>query len=161
MTCLESVLSVWVFIVVTVRICSIGCVSVSIVRNGIPLTVPRGISPPFRCSTADLNITAAVVDAGNTVVVSNQGGRSGAAALDFLIQDLDRGIWEILTNTLAVSKSAVCAQPSMVLQDIWRRGKGGREASGKWGVQSGQSQDCAVSPVWFGPSTEPAGLIRT
>lgn len=24
-----------------------------------------------------------------------------------------------------------------------------------------ESQDCAVSPVWFGPSREPAGLIRT
>lgn len=39
-----------------------------------------------------------------------------------------QGIWEtssILTNTLAISKSALCAQPSMVLQDIWRRGRVG------------------------------------
>lgn len=45
------------------------------------------------------------------------------------------------------------------------RGEGG------WGVGGGfgevgykrqtESQDCAVSPVWFGPSREPAGLIRT
>lgn len=59
------------FIVVTVDICNIGCVFVSIVRNNIPLTAPQGISPPFCCSTADLNIAAAVVDAENTVVVSN------------------------------------------------------------------------------------------
>lgn len=39
--------------------------------------------------------------------------------------------------------------------------EGGWEASGRWGVQGRESQDCAVSPVWFGPSTEPAGLIRT
>lgn len=26
---------------------------------------------------------------------------------------------------MAISKSAVCAQPSMVLQDIWRRGRAG------------------------------------
>lgn len=45
---------------------------------------------------------------------------------------------------------------------------------GEWGVVGGgggigevgykrqtESQDCAVSPVWFGPSREPAGLIRT
>ena len=89
--CLESVLSVWVFIVVIVGICNIGCVSPSIVKNNIPLTAPRGISPPFRFSTADLNITAAVADAENTVVVSNQGGRSGAAALDFLIQAPAKG----------------------------------------------------------------------
>lgn len=86
-----SVLSVGVFIVVTVGICNIGCVFVSIVRNNIPLTAPRAISPPFCCSTADLNITAAVVDAENTVVVSNQGGRSGATAVDFLIQALAKG----------------------------------------------------------------------
>lgn len=89
--CPGSVLSVCVFIVVTVGICNIGCVFVSIVRNNIPLTAPRGISPPFCCSTADLNITAAVVDAENTVVVSNQGGRSGATAVDFLIQALAKG----------------------------------------------------------------------
>lgn len=29
------------------------------------------------------------------------------------------------------------------------------------GVQGRDSQDGAVFPVWFGPSTEPAGLIRT
>ena len=53
--------------------------------------MPRGISPPFRCSTADLNITAAAVDAENTVEVRNYGGRSGAAAVDFLIQALAKG----------------------------------------------------------------------
>lgn len=65
--CLGSVLSVWLFIVVTVGICNIGCISVSIVKNNIPLTAPRGISPPFRCSAADLDITAAAVDAENMV----------------------------------------------------------------------------------------------
>lgn len=49
------------------------------------------MSPPFRCSTADLNITAAAVDAENTVEVRNYGGRSGAAAVDFLIQALAKG----------------------------------------------------------------------
>lgn len=91
--CLESVLSfcVFFFIVVTVGICYIGCVSVSIVKNNIPSTVPRGISPPFCCCTADLNITTAVVDAENTAVVRNQEGRSGASAVDFLIQALAKG----------------------------------------------------------------------
>lgn len=82
---------VCVFIVVTVGICNIGCISVSIVKNNIPLTVPRGISPPFCCSTADLNITTTVVDAEITAVVRNQGGRSGASAVDFLIQALAKG----------------------------------------------------------------------
>lgn len=51
--CLGSVLSVCVFIVVSVAIRNIGCVFVSIVKNNIPLTVPRGISPPFHCSTRE------------------------------------------------------------------------------------------------------------
>lgn len=92
--CLGSVLSVCVFIVVTVGICNIACVSVSIVKqfkNNIPLTVPGGISPPFCCSTADLNITTAVVDAENMAVVRNQRGRSGASAVDFQIQALAKG----------------------------------------------------------------------
>lgn len=89
--CLWSGLSVCTFIVVTVDICKTARVSVSIVKNNIPLTVPRGISPPFRCSPADLNITTAVVDAENTRAVSNQGGRSRALAADFLIQALAEG----------------------------------------------------------------------
>lgn len=54
--------------------------------------------------------------------------------MDFLIQALAKGSGRqcrFLTNTLAISKSAVCAQPSMVLQDIWRRGRvGGRLRGG-------------------------------
>lgn len=89
--CLGSVLSVCVFIVVSVAIGNIGCVFVSIVKNNIPLTAPQGISPLFHCSTADLNITADIVDAENTGAMRNQGGRSGSSAMDFLIQALAVG----------------------------------------------------------------------
>lgn len=42
-------------------------------------------------------------------------------------------------------------------------GLGGWRSFGEVGYKREQteSQDCAVSPVWFGPSREPAGLIRT
>lgn len=53
--------------------------------------MPEGISLPFRCSPADLNITTAVVEAENARAVSNQGGRSLALAVDFLIQALAEG----------------------------------------------------------------------
>lgn len=68
-----------------------GCVSASTVKNNIPLTVPEGIYPPFCYSTADLNITTAVVDAENTVGARKQGSRSGASAVVFLIQALAKG----------------------------------------------------------------------
>lgn len=74
-----------------------------------------------------LNITTAVIDAENTVVVSNQGAKSGAVAVDFVIPALAKGAGrqKILTNTLAISKSGVSVHPSMVLQDFWRRGRAG------------------------------------
>lgn len=110
--CLGSVLSVCGFIIVTVGVCTIGCVSVSIVETDIPLTVPQGISPPFRCSTADLNITTAVVDAETTAAVRNQGGRSGASAMDVLIQALAKGSGRqgrFLTNTQYFQICRVCS----------------------------------------------------
>lgn len=145
-------------------VCNTACVSVSIVKNNIPLTVPRGISPPFRCSAADLNITTAVVDAENTRAVSNQGGRSRALAADFLIQALaeGRGRQGRFEQKHTNSKSAVCAQSAVGSSRFPEDREGGWEALGRWGYKrQTESQDCADSPVWFGPSREPAGLIRT
>lgn len=87
--CLGSVLSVWVFIVVTVGICNIGCFCFhSQVEYSLDYASGYLLLSAF--FTPDLNITA-VVDAENCVVVSNQGGRSGVASVDFLIQALAKG----------------------------------------------------------------------
>lgn len=68
--------------------------------------------------------------------------------------------WKILTNTLAISKSALCAQSAMILRDISGRGRVGGGLLGG-GLYKAERARSVPSPVWFGPSKEPAGLIRT
>jgi len=110
-----------------------GCVSVSTVRYNIPLTVPQGISsfplfysrPQHHHSCCRCRKQCSSEQPGRQVWSCSRGlSNSGPG----------HGIWEtskILTNTQTISKSALCAQPSMVLQDIWRRGRvGGRLQGG-------------------------------
>lgn len=86
----------------------------------------------------------------------------GASAVDFLIQALAEGdgldFFFFLTNTRHFQICRVC---SAVRGSPRYPEETGQRASGRWGrSRRRQSQDSAVSPVWFGRSEEPAGLIR-
>ena len=66
-------------------------------------------------------------------------------------------------NTPFPNMRRVLTQPWFFKTCGW--GGGGGVGGGPFGEvgykRQTESQDCAVSPVWFGPSREPAGLIRT
>lgn len=147
------------FIVVIVGICNIGCVSFSIVRNNIPLTVPRAISPPFsapqhhyccyRCRKHCSGKQPGSQVWGCSSGLCDSGpGQGSWETEDFNKYTGHLQIWRVCSSIHGSSR-------------FLEKREGGWEAFWRCGVEGGESQDCAVSPVWFGPSTEPAGLIRT
>lgn len=62
-------------VVLTVGIRYIDCASSSIVESNIPWTAPQGISPPFCCCTADLDIATAAGEAEKKKKKPRSGGK--------------------------------------------------------------------------------------